>query len=393
VRYLGKSGSRSLWKNIYLLGLTSFFTDMSTESVLSILPVFFTEVLGAPRWLLGFVDGLAESINYLTRVFSGAVADRLGSRKWIAFLGYTISNVAKPMLYFATSWYHVLVIRIVDRFGKGVRGPPRDALISLSVRERVTGRAFGIQRALDELGATLGPLAATLILLLGLGYRSVFLFSAIPGALALLSLLPVVDVGTGTGGREVSIFTMYRRLPRSYLRVLVPISIMSIGFTSFSFILLLARSSGIPEYLVPMVFLLIHFMNVLGSFLSGFLCDAIGSSKVLLMSFLMYSATCAVPVLLQINPLIAVVTAVLYGLYQGIYEVSSRALVPTYVPSELRGVGYSALQVASGVLSIVGFTIFGYLWDVVGVKIAFTYSLTIALVSSLVLYLLTVRRE
>ena len=186
------------YRNILALGLVSFFTDVSTEMSLSILPFFIVQNLGATATLLGIIEGVAEAIGYVFRMISGVISDRLGKRKLLVFVGYAFSTAVKPLFAVAKSWTDALAVRIGDRVGKSVRTSPRDALLSESISDEHLGKAFGLHRTLDQAGGIVGPLlASVLLLLVGFGFREIFWVSFIPGLVALVVLLVFVKETAG----------------------------------------------------------------------------------------------------------------------------------------------------------------------------------------------------
>ena len=185
-----ESSSTSLFKNVFALGFVSFFTDVSTEMVLSLLPVFIVHLPGSGSAALGIIEGTAESLSYGMRAVSGIFSDKLRRRKVIILLGYGISNIVKPLFAVVSNIFEAMAIRIADRVGKGIRTAPRDALLSESVIEKKRGIAFGLHRTLDQTGAILGPLAASFLMYtVGLTMKGIFWLSLIPGVAALLTLL------------------------------------------------------------------------------------------------------------------------------------------------------------------------------------------------------------
>jgi sugar phosphate permease len=180
--------SSSGLKNVFALGLVSFFTDFSTEMILGILPLFIVNNLGASRAMLGIIEGSAELIGYTFRMVSGSLSDYFQKRKIFVLVGYSLSTISKPFFAFSTSWIDAFVVRVVDRMGKGIRTAPRDALIADSVSESISSKAFGIHRTIDQTGAILGPIVAFAILQV-LDIQWVFLFSLVPGVVAVIILL------------------------------------------------------------------------------------------------------------------------------------------------------------------------------------------------------------
>ena len=183
-----KSQTQSGMRNVLMLGLVSFFTDFSSEMVLGVLPLFIVNNLGASRAILGAIEGSAELSSYAFRMVSGALSDKIKKRKVFVLIGYGLSTISKPFFIIATTWFDAFIVRMVDRIGKGVRTVPRDALIADSVAESISGKAFGVHRTIDQLGAIIGPLTAFAILQV-MDIRAVFLFSLIPGSIAIIILI------------------------------------------------------------------------------------------------------------------------------------------------------------------------------------------------------------
>jgi hypothetical protein len=236
------------------MGLVSFFTDFSTEMILGVLPFFIVNNLGASRAILGTIEGSAELISYAFRMVSGSLSDKIGKRKIFVIIGYGLSTLSKPFFALTTGWAEAFVIRATDRIGKGVRTAPRDALIADSVSETISGKAFGIHRTIDQLGAIVGPIAAFAILQV-MDIHFVFLFSLIPGAIGVIILIYFV--------REVAVkrysstkITMLSNIGgliigrenRPFVFLLVVSGIFGLGAFNFSFILLKASDLKIEEF-------------------------------------------------------------------------------------------------------------------------------------------------
>ena len=275
-------------RNIFALGFVSFFTDVSTEMVLSLLPVFIVNLPGSGSAALGVIEGIAESISHCMRIVSGAFSDRFRKRKILIFLGYAISNIAKPFFAAATNVFEALAIRVTDRVGKGIRTSPRDALLSESIDEERRGMAFGLHRTLDQMGAILGPLIASLLIyVMGLTVRSVFWLSLIPGSIALLILILFVKERTAaTTGRKTRLLYGIRKILKGDLLLLLLImGIFSLGAFNYSFVLLNASEAGFGQYMIPILYALINLAHTLIAIPSGILSDRIGREKVLVMGY------------------------------------------------------------------------------------------------------------
>ena len=380
------------YRNVVALGFVSFFTDMSTEMILGILPVYLVEELGATKVILGLIEGLAELTNYIFRMVSGFISDRVGRRKPFVFTGYFLSGIAKPLFAYATTWLDALIVRIVDRMGKGVRTAPRDALISQSIREREAGKAFGIHRTLDQLGAVLGPLLA-FILIPMVGVRTVFLASFIPALIALIILLIAVAEVTTPPKSSRLLPEVSRVLSGKFLWLLLSLSIFNLGAYNFSFILVRASELGVAVLAAPIVYMLMNLTHTAVGIPSGILADRIGREKTLVLAMLMFAFTSLMLAYLSGAWIYGILLALIFGVFQGMYDTVSRAVVPRYVPEELRGSAYGAYYLVIGVSFLLGMSIVGMLWDYVGRTIAFTYSTILSALGATLLYLSVIRKS
>ena len=380
-------------KNVTNLGIVSLFTDVSTEMILGILPYFVTIELGATKALLGLMEGAAESLNYLFRVFSGAISDRIGRRKPLVLLGYGLSTFAKPLFAVATSWTDVLTVRLADRLGKGVRTSPRDALISDSVRETRSGRAFGLHRSIDQLGAILGPTLAFLLLPL-LGTRGLFWLSFVPGAIAVIVLAFFVR-DRKTPGVSTNLFKNARMvLTRKFRVFLVVMGIFALGAYNFSFVLVKAGALGVEKGMILLVYTTLNVATVVMGLPSGVLADRFGRDKILAVGFGVFFAASLAGLMTTEGALLAFPIAFIYGSYLGISETLQRALVPSFVSNELKGTGYAVYYLVIGACSLVANLVFGALWDQFSMSAAFTYSLamsSIAIIGMIALVLVRPR--
>jgi len=372
------------YKNVVALGFVSFFTDVSTEMILGILPIYVVTELKASKAALGLMEGLAELANYVFRLLSGIVSDKIGKRKILVFIGYSFSSVAKPLFAFANTWLDAVVIRTLDRVGKGVRTAPRDALLSQSVKKEEAGKAFGIHRTLDQSGAIIGPLLAFIIVPL-LGARTLFLLSFIPAAAALVVLtFFVVDIATPSVKREF--FKGAKKVFKGkFLLAIIALSLFSLGSYNFSFIILRAGELGIATFALPLIYMTINITHALAGYPSGVLADKIGRENMLVVSMLVFALSSIMLSLLSGSWVYGVIIALVFGVYQGIYDTVSRAIVPQYVAEEYRGTAYGIYHLVIGLSFLAGISITGYLWDIYGRCLAFTYSAAMSLISAILL--------
>jgi MFS family permease len=373
-------------RNVMMMGLVSFFTDFSTEMVLGVLPIFVVKDLGASRAILGAMEGSAEFTSYVLRMVSGSLSDKIGKRKIFVVIGYTLSTVSKPFLFLSSGWLDAFIVRVADRMGKGIRTAPRDALIADSVSESISGKAFGIHRTIDQMGAIIGPIVAFAILEV-MDIRYVFLFSLIPGAIAVIILIFCVKEISITGIRkrfsETKIFSNIANIVREnkpFAALLIVSAIFSLGAFNFSFVLLKASNSGVEESLIPIVYAVINISHTAIGIPSGLLADKISKEKVLIIGY----STLVVTTILMVmevseNSLYPYIYAMVFGLYLGISETVQRAIVPKYVSSELRGTAFGLFYVVIGTCFFISNVTFGFLWDSYNFSFAALYSVVLSL--------------
>jgi MFS family permease len=380
----GGYGGAAGMRNVTVLGLVSFFTDFSTEMVLGVLPFFIVSTLGASRALLGAIEGSAELTSYGFRMVSGSLSDKVGKRKAFVIAGYGLSTVTKPFFAASSSWIDAFVVRFGDRMGKGIRTAPRDALIADSVSESKVGRAFGIHRTIDQLGAIVGPIAAFGLLQV-VDIRGIFLLSLIPGAVAVLILVffvkEVVVKRSSSTARTTMLSNINRviRGNRPFVLLLIITGIFGIGAFNFPFILLRASDLGIAENLIPLIYATINVAHTAIGIPSGIFADKIGKEKVLIIGYSVFAISTALMLLLSGNTLYAYILAAIFGLYIGISETVQRAVIPRYVASEFRGTAYGLYNVAIGTTFFVANVVFGFLWDNYSLTAAVSYSVITAI--------------
>lgn len=387
----GKKQSKELgFKNVVRLGYVSLCTDVSTEMILGVLPLFIVRELGATALVLGLIEGVAEAINYFFRVLAGVMTDKIGRRKPLVLLGYGLSSVVKPLFAFANSWGHAFVVRVADRAGKGVRTSPRDALISDSAAKSQAGKAFGLHRSLDQVGAIVGPLLAFVVLPV-VGIRGVFWLSFIPAALALVILLFFV-VETRGLAKQKSIFENAREvLSHNFVLLLLILGVFTVGAYNFSFILLKAGSLGVQEANIPLVYACLNLATVVLGLPAGMLADRVGKVPILALSYAVFLVTSVAGALLTGNPLYAFPLAFLFGSYLAISETVQRAMIPDFTKPELKGTAYALYYTLVGVGSLVSNLIFGALWTNMGPATAFQYSIATSAVGIIALIVFILR--
>ena len=380
-----------LGRNIIALGAVSFFTDASSEMIYPLLPLFITSTLGASAVFVGAIEGAADSVSALLKLASGWLSDRTKRRKPLVVAGYTLASAVRPLVAMAQSATQVLLIRVTDRVGKGIRGAPRDALIADSVDPPLRGRAFGFQRAADHAGAVVGPLIVYLLLSQrNVEIRTIFWLAAIPAALAVFTLI--------VGVREVARVTPSAPLAPlapsapsallgsrffAYLAVLL---LFTLGNSTDAFLLLRASELGIGTALLPVLWAMLHLTKSASSTPGGILSDRHGRKPVIVAGWIVYALVYLMfghaSNAWHIWALFAV-----YGLYFGLTEGAERALVADLVPASRRGAafGWYNLAIAAGALP--ASIIFGAIYDRFGAATAFTVGAAAALLASIGLWI------
>ena len=371
-------------RNVYLLSAVSLFTDFSSEMIYPLVPLFLANVLRAPVAAIGLIEGVAESTAGLLKFVSGALSDRLGRRKPLVFLGYGLAALSKPLLALAYSWPFVLAARVLDRFGKGVRGSPRDALIADSTAPELRGRAFGFHRSGDSIGAVLGPLAALAILwLLHNNYRAAFLIAFIPGAVATLLILPVRDsVKPPRPGPWLAL--RLRGADPALLRFLAAIVIFSIGNSSDMFLILRANQLGAASTTAVLLFAVANLLNVLTSYPAGIVSDRFGRKRVLVAGYLLFAAVyLGFGAAGSVTPLWGLYAV--YGAYLGLTDGVAKAFIVDLVPASERGSALGLQATAVSACTLPASLIAGWLWQAVAPAAPFLYGGIAALIAAGVL--------
>ncbi|MGI8842108.1 MAG: MFS transporter [Gemmatimonadaceae bacterium] len=361
-----------LGRTVKALGAVSFLTDVSSEMIYPLLPLFLAGTLGVSASVIGLVEGAAESTAAVLKLASGWWSDRVRRRKPLVVAGYVIASVARPLIAIAQSATQVLVIRVSDRVGKGIRTAPRDALIADSVEPAIRGRAFGFHRAADHSGAVVGPLVAwALIEHGGVSLRTVFALAAIPAALAVLTVMtavreapPAVLPATGTPQRLTT------RLGGRFWAVLGVLFVFTLGNSTDAFLLLRARELGVSAALIPVLWSMLHLVKAASSTPGGSLSDRFGRRPLLVGGWMLYAAVYlalgSAGAEWQVWALFAV-----YGVYFGLTEGVEKALIADLVPAARRGAAFGFFNLAIAVGALPASVLFGMVWDAHGAQAAF----------------------
>src|SRR6185312_7171385 len=372
-----------LGRNVLALAAVSFLTDVSSDMTYPLLPLFLSTVLGASATAVGAIEGAAETVAALLKLASGWWSDRVSRRKPLVLGGYTLASVVRPLIGVAQSVGQVFAIRVADRVGKGVRTSPRDALIADSVDPRIRGRAFGFHRAADNAGAVVGPLLAFAFLRWGgLHLRTVFLLTAIPGALAVLMLIFGVReaprAASPSRDRRLDFKTPLGRRFWAYLGVLL---LFTLGNSTDAFLLLRAGQLGVAAALVPILWAMLHVVKSAASTPGGILSDRIGRKPLIVAGWLIYAAVYfafgRAGQAWHAWALFAV-----YGLYFGLTEGVEKALEADLVPEDRRGAAFGWYNLALGIGALPASLFFGFLWDHWSSPRAFDFGALVALAAT-----------
>ncbi|MBE3577329.1 MAG: MFS transporter [Limnochordales bacterium] len=352
--------------NIIIAGLTSLLTDISTEMIYPLLPLFLTTTLGATPDIVGIIEGLAESMASLLKVFSGTISDRLGRRKPLAVAGYGMAAVGKVLLALAGSWGMVLAGRLVDRFGKGIRTAPRDAIIAESASDSGRGRAFGLHRLFDTVGAAIGVALAYFFLTNYEGdYRPVFIASIVPAVLGVAILFLLREKGEGQGSDRRQLSFDWRCLDPRLRAFLMVTFLFTLGNSSNQFLLLRAQNLGFDSATVVLLYLVYNLTYALISYPAGRLSDRIGRRPLLVLGYAAYGIVYLGFALASQQSTLWWLFAA-YGLYIGVTEGVEKALVADIAPAGQKAtlIGLHATLVGIGLLPASAFA--GLLWDLFG---------------------------
>jgi MFS family permease len=363
--------SRSLGRNVIALGVVSFFTDVSSEMIYPLLPVFLTTTLGASAGMLGVIEGAAESTASLLKLASGWWSDRVGKRKPLVVAGYGIASVARPLIAVAQSATQVLLIRLTDRLGKGLRTAPRDALIADSVDPAARGRAYGFHRAADHAGAVLGPLIAfALLQWTGIEIRTVFWLALIPGLLAMITV--IVFVREAIAARAVTVAPAPKAqgdLPRSFWAYLGVVLLFTLGNSTDAFLLLRANQLGVPVALLPILWATLHVVKSATSTHGGALSDRVGRVPTLMAGWGIF-ALVYLGFGVATEQWHAWALFVVYGLFFALTEGTERALVADFTGAK-RGTAFGWFHLTIGLGALPASILFGLVWDRAGAPFAF----------------------
>jgi len=377
--------------NIILLGLVSFFTDISTEMVYPILPLYLTAVMGAGPATIGIIEGIAESLASIIKLFSGIISDRYGNKKRLAFIGYASSTINKIIILFSTTWTGVLLARIIDRFGKGIRTAPRDAMIAESAGKSMLGKAYGLHKGLDLGGTAIGIFLAWLILSTGDNeYKKIFLYSLIPAFIGLGVLFLVKDKKQESTGKTITL--KWKNLDKRLKLFLISIFLFTLGNSSNAFILLRAYNAGFSPREAILLYFLFNMTGSLLSYPAGLLSDKFGRKNLLCTGYFLYGVVYMGIGLLS-NNAVFIALFVIYGFYSAMTAGVERALIVDIVPPENKAgaLGLHAAIVGIGLLP--ASVIAGFLWKWLGPSAPFIFGGSLAFITCISVFIILGRKR
>ena len=380
-------------KNIILLGLTSLLTDVSSEMVYPILGLYLAS-LNTPYTIIGIIEGIAESVANLLRVFSGGVSDKLKKRKPFVILGYSSSAFGKILLFLSNSWIFVLLARFVDRVGKGIRTAPRDALISESTTDEKKGKVFGLHRAMDTFGATMGVVIVYFIFLYSkdnIPFKTVFLWSVVPAVLAVGFLFLVKEKQTEKLEIKKLKFSLkeFKYIPKKAKLYIFISTLFALGNSSNQFLLLRAKNLGFSYLSTILLYLVYNISYTIFSYPAGVVADKVGKKSIIGLGYLIYSVVYLFFALINQNTTNLIwILFIVYGLYIGLVEGQEKAFLAEISPQEYKasvlGLQYTLVGLMLFPASFIG----GALWDKIGPSATFIFSSSLSFISMILLLIL-----
>ncbi len=376
---------------IWLLGLISLMNDSASELIYPLVPLYLASVLMAGPKVLGIIEGIAETTSSLLKLFAGVLADKTASTKPWVVGGYSLAAIARPLMAFAAAWPMVLALRFADRVGKGLRSSPRDALLASAVDPAQRGLAFGLHRAMDNAGAVIGPLLAAALLALHVPLRDIFLWTAVPGAIAIVLALSIREPSRINKTSPAPFSWTLRGFPPAFKRYLLVLALFTLGNSSNMFLLLRAKELGLPDVQIPLLWAVVSTVAMLFSTPLSALSDRLGRQRLILSGWAIYGVFYLI---LGLNsgqtwllwPLFAG-----YGLFLAATEGAEKALVADLAPAALLGTAYGWFNLTAGLLLLPASLLFGGLWQTGGPALAFGVAAGCALLAALLLHFWVMR--
>ncbi len=368
---------RGIGTNVLILGIVSLCTDLSSQMVFPLIPLYLTSVLAAGAMVVGLVEGAAETTASFLKVLSGHISDRIRRRKPFVLLGYGLSSVVKPLFAVAMVWPAVLALRVLERVGKGLRTAPRDAIVAESSVVAVRGRAFGFNRAMDGIGSMGGAVLAFLLLPV-YGFRNVFLIAFIPGIIAVLAIFliredpPAAESAPAPSSLKVSL----RLLPPDLRLFIAASAIFAFGHYGYAFLLLAVLATGASDTTALLYYVLFYGVYTICTIPAGIVSDRVGRKPVIVAGYLLFGLLSAG--LVVAGPALLPVFFALYGIFFAFIDGAQRAFIVDMAPSAIRGTALGTFHTAIGLVALPGAFIAGLLWDSYGPAYTFLFGAILA---------------
>ena len=376
---------RKLPRTVWLLGIISLTNDAASDMIYPLVPLYLASVLMAGPKALGIIEGIAEAVSSLLKLFAGVLADRTRHVKYWVWAGYGIAGFARPLLGITTSWLGVLVCRFADRIGKGLRSAPRDAMLAQSVDASQRGLAFGFHRAMDNFGAVIGPLVAAAMLAAGMSLRHVFLWAIVPGVVVIVLAMFLKDVPREPAQKPVAFSWTLREFPPAFRRYLIVLALFTLGNSSNMFLLLRARDLGLPQAQVPILWALTSLVAALLSTPLSSLSDRLGRTRLIVSGWIVYAIFYLILGMQTDNTWALWPMFAGYGVFLAATEGAEKALVADLVPRESSGTAFGWYNLVVGLFLLPASVVFGWLWQLESPLFAFGFGSGCALVAALLL--------
>jgi MFS family permease len=395
------SSSPKLPRPVWLLGWVSLATDTATEAVYPLLPFFLTRVLRTGAVSLGIIEGAAEAVNSLLKIWAGRVADRRRTKRPLVLFGYAVSSFARPFIAITTTWMQVLAVRVLDRVGKGIRGAPRDAMLAAWTTPTTRGKVYGFHRGMDHAGAIVGPALASLFLFFyPERYRLLFALTIIPGAIAVGLIFLVREPDPEDNRPDVAqdfspadhrtgvaqdFSPAVTPLPTSFTRFMLVLTLFMLGNSTDAFLLLKLTDAAGSVQFVPLMWAALHVVKASVSMVGGSWSDRAGRRTVIATGWLVYAVVYAgFAVSTSITALFG--WFLLYGFYVGFAEGTEKALIADLAPPARRGFAFGIYNAVTGLGALAASLLFGFVWNVYGTAAAFGLGSALALLATALLF-------